>query len=49
MSDYQSDQSGVDDAPSAAEGLESEVSDDFDAELGDARTAGHVAPILPPK
>ena len=49
MSDYPSDQSGVDDAPQTAEGLESDVSDDFDAELGDARKAGHVAPILPPK
>jgi hypothetical protein len=48
MSDYPSDQEGVDDAPAAVEGLETDTADDFDADLGDARKAGHVAPILPP-
>ena len=48
MSDYPSEQSGIDDAPQAAEGLENDAADDFDADLGDAAKAGHVAPILPP-
>jgi hypothetical protein len=32
----------------ASEALEPADTDDFDADLGDARKAGHVAPILPP-
>jgi hypothetical protein len=43
-----SDNPGLDDAAQPAEGLEGDASDDFDTELGDARKAGHVAPILPP-
>lgn len=49
MSDYPSDESGIDDAPAIADGLESSASDDFDADLGDARKGSHVAPILKPK
>ena len=49
MSDYPSEEAEVDDAPAATEGLDADGSDDFDGDLGDARKAGHVAPILPPK
>jgi len=48
MSDHPSDPSGVDDAPSAAEGLEGDAADDFDADLGDARKGANFAPTLPP-